>query len=155
MARKRLGKTVEKAAFEAGVNRQLWYLTECGCYSSIPPVIDYYLKQKDQPVDPLDYLQFRLNTQKEFGRKHLVGKGLPDQSLKIPPIEAFRLHCGVETRASFAKGLCIQVALMYKLEHGEAKHLPIQIYDALRIAGLPVDDLEELDERTVEYYECH
>lgn len=154
-ARKKIGKSVEQASKEAGIHWQTWYLTECGCYSAIPPAITGYFRRKDLPVLNEDYQSFRLASQKEFGFQNLLNKGLPPFHSGIAPIQAFREHCGIDSRASFAKGLCIQVALMFKLEHGNVRFLPRQVYDALINAGLPVEDVEELNERTQEHYESH
>lgn len=155
IARKRLGKTVKQIAKEADVHFQAWYLTECGCYNRVPPVILKYLFGKNILISNDEYQKFRQDSQALFGARHFNGCGLPAFSNTLPPIEAFRLHCGIESRAAFAKGLCVQVALLYKLEHGEVRHLPAQVFQALITAGLPVEEVEELDERTVEFYESH
>lgn len=154
-ARKRTGKTIDRAAYEAGVNYQTWYLTECGCYDSIPPAILSYFRNKDTEVSQRTYQDFRESSQRCFGAQNFLGKGIPDFSNTQPPILAFREHCGVPSRAAFAKGLCVQVAFLYKLEHGEMRHLPRQIVEALLTAGVSAEDIEELDERNVEWYESH
>lgn len=154
-ARQKTGKSISQAAEEAKINWQTWYLTECGCYDGIPPAILSFFRRRGVVVSQEEYTWFRNVTQREFGRTHFTGKGLPPFKSTVPPIEAFRVHCGIARRAPFAKGLCVQVAFLFKLEHGETKHLPRQVYSALLTAGLPVEEVEELDERTVEYYEGH
>lgn len=155
LLRHRLGKTVQAAADEAGIHWQAWYMTECGCYNDVPPKISIYLKGKGYGFSDEDYQNFRLVQQRIFGEEYLKRKGLPAPTLAVPPITEFRKYHGIRSRTSFAKGLCVQPALLYKLEHGMVKYLPDQLYQALLQAGLPVEEVEELDNRTTEYYESH
>jgi hypothetical protein len=86
---------------------------------------------------------------------NLVNKGLPPVGNSVPPIKAYREFVGCRSRAFFAKGLCVQPAALYKLELGLIKSLPSQLSDALLVAGVGADDVEELDERTKDYYGAH
>lgn len=153
IARFRIGKTVQQAADGAGIKWQAWYMTECGCYNDVPPKIERFLYGLGYLLSSDEYTDFRKAQQRKFGELFIQDKGLPVASLAHPPIKVYREHIGVRSRTSFAKGLCIQPALLYKLENGQAKHLPDQIYQALVTAGLTVDQADELDERTREYYE--
>ena len=153
-ARKQLNKTVQQAADGADIHWQAWFMTECGCYNDIPPKIASYLANNGLTIDGEEYTEFRKSQQRDFGELFAIGeRGLPPASLSQPPIRAYREHIGVRSRTSFAKGLCVQPALMYRLENGQVKYLPDQIYQALLVAGLSTEDADELDERTTEYFE--
>lgn len=155
IARKQLGKTVQEAASGAGIHFQAWYLTECGVYNDIPPKIDSYLYSFGFLLKSEEYTAFRQANQRKFGEIYLIGKGLPAVSNLTSPIKSYREHVGIRSRTFFSKGLCVQPAHTYGLEKGSIKNLPTQIVDALVMAGVPKDDVEELDERTQVYYESH
>jgi len=151
-ARQSLGKSIHKIAQEAGVHEQAWYLTECGCYARIPPKIVKFLKHR-VTLDHSAYEEFRKQTQRLFGQAYLTPYQLPEVSIKLPPLEAFLQANGIPNRTFFAKAICVQPSLVYRTLLGDARELPSQIREALREAGVEEDDVYELNERTIEYYE--
>lgn len=153
VARNRLAKTIDEAADAAGVHWQAWYLTECGVYNDVPPSINSYLRKNDVAIDGADYTKWRRSRQREFGERHsLATIGLPEPSSRICPFLSFREWIGI-SRLELAKSLCVQPAVLYKLETGQSRHLPQQLAEALEVAGLPVELIDELNDRTEEFYE--
>lgn len=151
-ARRSLGKSIGKIAQEAGVHEQAWYLTECGCYARIPPKILNFLKSRTS-VDVEAYEEFRKQTQKMFGKLFLKNYVLPEASVRRPPLDVFIQINDIPNRTFFSKAICVQPSLVYRTLLGEARELPSQIREALRNAGISEDDIYELNERTIEYYE--
>lgn len=152
IARKRIGKTVEGAAAEAGIHWQAWYLTECGVYNDVPPAIDEYFYQRGYILIGSEYNEFRCRNQRDFGLLYLVNKGLPPVDNSVSPMTSYREWVGCRSRSFFAKGLCVQPAVLYLLELGKCKTLPGQLRSALLIAGVSEEDVDELDSRTEDYY---
>lgn len=152
VARQKLARTIEEAAEEANVHWQAWYLTECGVYNDVPPAIADYLAAKGRPVDDDAYTWFRENQQRKFGNHYFRNFKLPEPDLRVAPIKALRDEIDV-SRLHFAKSLCVQPALLYKLERAETRALPSQIRAALLTAGLTHEQVEELNERCIEFYE--
>lgn len=151
-ARRSLGKSIGKIAQEAGIHEQAWYLTECGCYARIPPRIVTYLHHR-VPLDIAAYDVFRKQTQRIFGEAFLNPYKMPEASIRLPPLEAFIQANEIPNRTFFAKALCVQPSLVYRTLLGSARELPSQIREALKEAGVSEDDVYELNERTIEYYE--
>lgn len=151
-ARRSLGKSISKIAHEAGVHEQAWYLTECGCYSQIPPKIRLFLQHRTE-LNLEEYQTFRIQTQRLFGEAFLSKYKLPEATIRLPPLEAFIQINEIPNRTFFAKALCVQPSLVYRTLLGSARELPSQIREALKEAGVSEDDVYELNERTIEYYE--
>lgn len=151
-ARQSLGKSIHKIALEAGIHEHAWYLAECGCYARIPPKIATFLRNRTE-LDVEAYETFRLQTQRLFGKAFLSKYKLPEASIRLPPLEAFIQANEIPNRTFFAKALCVQPSLVYRTLLGDARELPSQIRDALKNAGVSEDDVYELNERTIEYYE--
>lgn len=152
IARQSLGKSIGRISQEAGIHYQAWYLTECGCYARIPPKILKYLSRRTV-INTSDYVRYRKETQEIFGEAFLVNYKLPEPSTRKPPLESFLEINGIPNRTYFAKAICVQPSLVYRTLLGDAKELPSQIRAALSNAGVSSDDLYELNERTIEYYE--
>lgn len=152
IARQSLGKSISRISQEAGIHEQAWYLTECGCYVRIPPRILKYLSRRTG-INTSEYDKFRRETQQIFGEAFLENYKLPDPSLRLPPLEAFLEINEIPNRTFFAKAICVQPSLVYRTLLGDAKELPSQIREALGNAGVTSDDLYELNERTIEYFE--
>lgn len=148
-------KTLGQAAKESGVHWQLWYLTECGCYAGIPPAIEHYLRRKQIWTEsiPTGYSEYQVTCRIAFGRKYFnEGFSLPQPSISRHPVST--LHDQLKlSRSQFAKQLCVQPAVLYKSTGNTSRHLPRQLVDALTEAGLPVEVIEELQDRTEEFYE--
>lgn len=155
-ARRSRGRTIKKIAGEAGIHEQAWYLTECGCYQKIPPKILRYFSKHGVPIDITAYDDFRLRTQARFGENYFQPYIIPPASTSQPPLISFIEANGVDNITFFAKAACIQPSLLYRVTVGSAKQLPTQVRKALANFGLDPDDIYELNERTIEYYElCH
>jgi len=152
VARCSLGKSIKKISKEAGVHEQAWYLAECGCYNRIPPRILKFLQDRTH-VDVEAYDQFRRHSQRIFGEIFFSDYRLPEASTKLPPLEAFLQVNKIPNRTFFAKAICVQPSLIYRTLLGSSRELPSSLKAALREAGISEDDIYELNERTIEYYE--
>lgn len=155
--RKREGKTIDQIAKDASVNAQGWYLTECGVYADpLPAIVSYLIKRGHSGTDLYrEYREYVQNRRSGFGERHNCDPAelwLPASSLKQPPTTSFRQALGF-SRMAFAKELCVQPALLYKLERGQKAKLPQQLSEALAEAGFSERLIEELDERVREYYD--
>ncbi len=157
-ARVELGYKLNKFAELCGVHEQALYLNECGVYIDIlPAVLEVFVKH--------GYLQVTLRTeyrefQKERRAEFALEYNFQDPNIIGPimlskaPIVTFRTNLGL-SRQAFAKRLLVQPAILYKLEHGQARHLPQQLVDALEEAGMSSDIIDELNERTEDFYFRH
>lgn len=156
LARNLRGQSIEKAAADAGVHWQAWYLTECGVYNEIPPTILDHLSSlgEDATLVTQHYHEFVSQQRAAFSAKHkkhftLEGLGVPTRTQS--PVEHFRRTLGL-SRLGFCKSLCVQPGVLYRVEHGKSRSLPQQVRDALREVGMADSLIEELDTRTEEYY---
>lgn len=150
-------RTLVQCAAASGVHWQVWYLTECGCYEQIPKRIRQYLSHR--LAERYDDVEEKYRTYQRISRENArellqANQELPQSSLTYQPFRAYRETIGV-SRAYLAKILCVQPAILYKLESGRSRNLPESLTRALKEAGLPVEIIEELDARTEEYYESH
>lgn len=151
VARQAVHKTIAEASEEAGVNWQTWFLTENGCYEEIPGRIMDYLGRLNLATE--EYYQYRENKQREFGEKFQLSTfELPEVDLRISPVQSFREKLG-KTRTDLAKSLATQTAHLYNCEKAKARFIPSGLREALRIAGLSSEKIEELDARQEEFYE--
>lgn len=154
LARTELHLNIEQLAGQASVHVSALYLNECGCYPNVLPKIAGYLSAHGFVERDLqkDYKVFQRSQREEFGRIHdLAGYQLPHPSLSMAPVES--LHKSLKlSRMSFAKSICVQPALLFKLVKAEFRHLPTQVESALRDASLEESVIEELNERTEEFY---
>lgn len=156
LARRSRGKTIKKIAEDAGINEHAWYLTECGCYRRIPPTIVKYLDNLGIKIDQEAYDEFREEAQRQFGKDFFSNYILPPPSTKTPPLLAFIDANAIVNLTFFSKAMCIQPSLLYRISRGKARELPLAVRQALLTAGISEDDVYELNERTIEYYEsCH
>lgn len=155
--RKHLKLTLEQFSKLTGVHVQAIHLLENGCYTPILPRISEYLVN-NYVIDPVtlqdSYSTFQFHTRATFGRSHnfsslqQVGEWNGDTS----PFEEFRSQCLHVTRTSLAKGLCVQPAALFRLANNQVKELPVLVQNALSEAGLPMDLVYELNDRTREWY---
>ena len=155
LARKRLGLSLQKLSDSLGVQYQLVYLTECGCYTEIPPVILVFLAKEGFSVGKLeeDYNKFVQKQRRAFGETYFPRDfELPDPAASQNPLTLLRKKLDLN-KAAFAKGLCIQPAVLYKIETGQQRTLALQIKVALVEAGLPWVEMKELESRYEEYYD--
>jgi hypothetical protein len=157
VARTLLHRTLVQAASGAGIHWQVWYLTECGCYETIPKKIKNFLNKHDTEtrinITELEsnYRGYQLGNRKAFGDT-FKQYSLSAASLQENPFASFRAVLGI-TRANCAKRLCVQPAILYKVETGRSRNLPESLLNALKDADLPVELIEELDTRLEEFYE--
>lgn len=148
VARLAIHKTIAEASEAAGIHWQTWFLTEQGCYEEVPGRIMDYLGRLSFAEE--EYYQYRFDKQKAFGERYSLV--LPPVDLHKSPVQSIRESLNL-SRASFAKSLAVQVAHLYNCEKGRARFLPSSLREALQNAGLPVESLDELDERQEEFYE--
>lgn len=145
-ARVRLDLSLYAVASAAKVNYQTWYLTECGCYKEIPPVVLAFLEAEGFNVLHLEneYTDYVSETRDDFAlRFRPVFEQLELGDEKNSVVE-FRETLGL-SRAALGKQLCVQPAVLYKVESGHSKGLPQQLREALIEVGIPEDLLEELE----------
>jgi hypothetical protein len=145
-------KSLEQFAFECNITLQAVYLNEFGVYPSILPSILHRLKtyyEQDESELVRDYEKYVQTKRFNFGEEHKPYK-LPESDLQKNPIASFRalLTC---TRIGFAKSICVQPSLLYKVEEGKTDVIPGQLSIALREIQLPVGDIQELQDRLVEH----
>lgn len=148
-----LGYSIKKACEEAGVSWQTWYLTELGCYTEPPPVVLAFFSKfglKSQLIK-IEYNEWIVARRSKFHSLHgnLV---LPNPNPTKNPVAALYESLGYE-QTSFAKALCVQPAILYKVANAEQRVLPLQLKNALLEVGLPIAEIEELQERYDEYYD--
>jgi len=152
-ARQAIHKTIAEASEAAGVNWQTWFLVEQGCYEDIPGRMIDYLGRVNVVVE--EYYEYRRNKQRAFGeRYHLSEFSLPPVDITCSPIYSLRMVFGI-SRADFAKSFAVQVAHLYNCEKGRARFIPSAVREAFRTGGLPVEKVDELDDRQEEFYEWH
>lgn len=157
IARLDAGYTIEGAAKRADVSWHAWYNTECGMYAGIPPSIMETLVTWSFDRDDLQaqYKAHQTRKRQNFGRIHwyLTVKELPAPSKAIQPFRQFREKCLRVSRSRVAKALCVQVAVLYKLETGKNRSMPQQLREAMLEAGFVPTLIDELDDRCIEHYE--
>lgn len=146
-ARLKMGLSLTAIAEAAKINYQTWYSTECGCYADIPPGILGFLEAEGFNVLHLEteYHDFVSETRDEFYLTHLDALNKFTLSGEAHPVEEFRTALGL-SRAALAKQLCVQPAVLYKVESGDSKGLPRQLRDALLEAGVSEVLIGELEE---------
>lgn len=161
------------------VGPQTLYLTECGCYTQIPPKIITRIYEEDfifseyPSVETVEvaYTFFRECKQRGFGatygfyslpdrqadRQGIVPvEGnyyeyeLPDWDGLSSPVESFYTSLDL-SRSGFAKSLAIQPSSLVRLNNKSLNHIPGQILKALTTAGLPINLLTELQDRHESY----
>ena len=141
VARKARGLTLRKMAAEAGVHVQALYLNECGCYPTILPDILRYMVDvlgSENTEVSRAYDTFVLEKRVQFGNSHAMS----DYTLghlgepRIHPFIAFRDSLEL-SRLGFAKGACVQPAVLYNVENCRCKRVPGQLIEALQDCRLP------------------
>lgn len=150
-------KSLEQLSTAAGVNLQTLYLNECGVFPRILPRIkDYLLRRFDCEEKKLDedYKKFVLDKRRFFAISYADKVDvLPDPDLTIPPFQQYRLSLSDDlSRMGFAKTICVEPAGLYRLEKSPLEQLPGRLSEALLQVGLSSGNLEELEERTHEFY---
>lgn len=153
--RKQANRTIQQFAGDCGVHYQAVYMAECGVYPVIlPKILDYMVSLgENATVLQAEYAKFQSDRRTE-SRAIFTGEfSLPNPGLDKAPMTKLIEHLGM-SKQQFAKVLCVQPALIYRLDKGTWKTLPTQIEEALKDIGFPDDLLEELNERTEEYYEA-
>lgn len=149
-----LGLSRAEFARVLDMNEQGLLYLERGCYDRVPERVEAYFARRNLPVDTLqsaysDYItQVRANFKEKYG--DLVNQ-LPKVSSQGSPAAAWWEGLG-ETRSGLAKHLCVQPAFLYKLEKKKAPHLPGQFREALHEIGMTEYNIDELEERQVEFY---
>lgn len=150
-ARERLGLTLHGAAEKARINYQTWYNTECCCYALPPVAVITYLEGEGFSSHWLleGYSQYRERSRNMFllnysGVYQFI---LEEEELDVHPVVWFREHLGL-SRQGFAKELCIQPAVLYKVESGKTGNLPAQLREALEDVDVPVGLIDWMKKET-------
>lgn len=152
LARARLNLTLKGASRAAGINYQTWYLTECACYDRVPLTVLHYLENQGFSSVWLEQeykrYQERCRTIFFLNYYELFDKvDFENLTGNTHPVEWLRKSLGL-SRQGFAKELCIQPAVLYKVESGRTKSIPQQLNEALIEVGLPETVLTQLREET-------
>lgn len=153
-ARKQLGMNMREFSEIVGVHYQAILQNESGTYESVLPAVLRFLVQQGYDGQELlrEYVEFQHLCRTSFGETQIWSyELLGSASLDRPPILNFREALDL-SRQGLAKRLCVQPSVLYKLEKGQARRLPEQLEVALREAGMPAEMIDELNERTEEYY---
>ena len=142
-------------ANKLGVHISTLYLTECGCYWPVPSTILSALQKKfgiDTTQFKKDYRAWIKQHRKQTSEQY------PWDSIKfevvlskIAPFEQMRTQLDL-SRSRIAKLLCVQPAILYRLERGDFRSLPSAVELALSEVGVTGKVLAELNELTEEYY---
>lgn len=155
--RERAGHSIESAAAFAKIHWQAWYMTECAVYAALPPAVLKAVDKMGGNTETLkrDYRQFQKEQRELFGiqyRDTFEYFNLPEFKFSQNPFRDWRTKLVDLSRQALAKRLCVQPAVLYKVEHGKSASLPEQVKEALEEAGCPVGVIEELDVRVAEHY---
>lgn len=150
-------KSLQEWADLCGVHLQTVYLNECGVFPTILPKIKTVcLRKGGQTESELTeaYKKFVLDKRRLFSIEYADKVNiLPDPDLTKPPFQHYRQTIGPEfTRMGFAKTICVEPAGLYRLETKPLAQIPGRISEALLQVGMSSDNLEELEERTNEFY---
>lgn len=145
-ARLKMGLSLTAAALAARVNYQTWYTTECGCYAAIPPGLLEFLENEGFNVLHLEneYEDFVAETRDEFYAEFSPLYGSIEFTGLENPVTELRQTFGL-SRTAFAKQLCVQPAVLYKVESGTSKGLPQQLRAALVEVAIPEVILDKLE----------
>lgn len=146
-------KSLDEIVNEVGINYQMWYLTECGCYDSISPRIKIYLQNGGFDISRLDYSysEFQREQRASFRERYSDARINLLPVVSGNPMRDYWEQFGL-SRTAFAKALCIQPATLYKLENLQMRSLSGQLMEALEDAGMTIQNIEELNERIEEAY---
>lgn len=157
LCRQHISATLEQFSTLTGVHLQAIHLLEFGCYYPILPrvasfIVDNNLMSAEDLSDA--YSNFQFHQRSDFGRQHNFShlNTVGDWNGDTSPFEEFRSQVVKVTRTALAKGLCVQPAALYRLANNEVKELPALVQSALSEAGLSLDLVYELNERTREFY---
>jgi DNA-binding XRE family transcriptional regulator len=145
-------KTLMEFAAEAGIHFQALYLNECGCYPTILPALMALMTRKYQQ-DKLTlqnkYDMFVIKKRMEFADKHKP-YAWPEVDVSRSPVEMFRKALGY-SQIGFAKAICIQPTILYKVERGKSINIPESIKHAFKILQIPYEMVEEFNYRQQEF----
>lgn len=152
-ARERLNLSLQQAASKANVNYQLWYLVECGCYASVPPALLRFLEREGFNVLFVEeeYEEFVARTRDEFYAEHLADYPHIEIETGLHPVVSLRNSFNL-SRAGFAKQLCVQPSILYRVESGHTKKLPQQLREALVDVAIPEPIMKRLETGVEEWY---
>jgi transcriptional regulator with XRE-family HTH domain len=151
--RKELKRNQRQFANDCGIHVSALYLIECGSYSHVFPSILSYLKikgydKKQIEKDYRDYIKHR----REYERQNNSWDYTLDSlNILVNPFLSFRSKVDT-SRANFCKRLCVQPALVYRLENGDFRSIPSSVEVALSDVGVPQIILAQLNEQIEEYY---
>jgi hypothetical protein len=157
ICRKQLNLTLQQLSEATGVNLQAIHLLEQGCYFPVLPRIEHFFT--DHHVITAEelreaYVNFQFHTRFTFGQQHKFDSftTVGDWDGSTCPFEEFRIQRIRATRTGTAKGLCVQPAVLFRLANNQSKTIPSLLSNALLEAGLSLELLDELSERTRDYY---
>lgn len=150
--RKSLNLTQEELSNKLGVSTQVVYLTESGVYNKVPQSIASFYAFNGGTELNQRYQAFitvtRLNSAELFDWENSFPVGY---SLEEHPFVTYREHFNL-ARQAIAKLLCVQPALLYRLETGKLKKLPTQLVEALRAVGVKWETISLLNTWSEKFY---
>lgn len=147
IVRSMAGLTLAQASEEAGCHLQAFFLQEQGVYPHILPAIGEWLKLRGYylPESEKEYREFqrqkRVASGEQFGVS-ILELGPPEHN----PIVGLRLQL-LLSRMGFAKRFCVHPGMLYRVEGGFSRRLPMQLVEALLEAGLTTLVVDELQAR--------
>jgi transcriptional regulator with XRE-family HTH domain len=150
-------KSLQELSELCGVHLQTIYLNECGVFPTVLPKIRTTLNRKyDADLTKLDadYKKYIFDQRKTFSVAYADKiDSLPEADLTRCPMGLYRKGISPSlSRMGFAKTICVEPAGMYRLEVFPLAAIPGRIREALLQVGLSSPNLEELEERTNEFY---
>jgi DNA-binding XRE family transcriptional regulator len=148
-ARERLGYSLSEVAGHAEVNSQTWYLAECAVFTDPPPAIMKFLEDEGFNLIKLewDYHDYVRRQRAEFYMNYykLYPRLAEFQVGGVHPLRVLYSTFGI-TRQGLAKELCVQPAILHKLETGKQKKCPAQLHAALLEVGITQTSIKRFTE---------
>ena len=157
LCRKHLGYSLDQLSKATGVNLQAIHLLEQGCYFPVLPRIEeFFVSRNVIAAEELReaYSNWQFHHRTQFGEAVGIERfqDVGDWDGSTCPFEEFRIQRLRVARTAAAKGLCVQPAVLFRLANNQSKTIPSLLSNALLEAGLSLDLLDELAERTRDYY---
>ena len=147
-----LGLTIREMARDAGIQYNTLLQLEAGVYTDILPAILSFFERQGIITAPLnkEYKEFQRVLRRANFRN--VDLSLPEPDATVQPMFVLREQTQLGF-TEFYRRLAINAGISSRAETGKVATLPTQIKHALLDAGMPEDDVEELNYRIGEYHE--
>lgn len=133
-----------QAAQQAGCHLQAFFLQEQGVYHDVLPAIAVWAQEQglNLPEMQREYHEFQKEKRVQNGELYgisIIELGPPEGNPFVELRNQLRL-----SRMGFAKRFCVHPGLLYRVEQGISRSLPIQLREALLQAGCSQSVLDEL-----------